>query len=135
MYVITDLCIKCRTCSSGCPANPNCTGHDCKNHCGIGYVCHMGAIVEEETQFVITEQCNDCGRCAYVCPMGAILWVSEHEDVSVDSELLSEGTGQEYRDPDAFEWPFDGRVLHDQPALFKTPFSGRRFHDQPALFY
>lgn len=72
MYVISSACIKCRTCSSGCPTNPDCEGYSCKNQCGIGYVCHIGAIVETETQYIITDICNDCGRCAEVCPMGAI---------------------------------------------------------------
>jgi Fe-S-cluster-containing hydrogenase component 2 len=72
VYVISSNCIKCRTCSSGCPTNPDCTGYSCKNQCGIGYVCHIGAIIEAETQFVITDKCIDCGRCAEVCPMGAI---------------------------------------------------------------
>jgi len=72
VYVISSTCIKCRTCSSGCPTNPDCEGSSCKNQCGIGYVCHVGAIIEAESQFIITDMCIDCGRCANVCPMGAI---------------------------------------------------------------
>lgn len=72
MYVITSACIKCGTCSGGCPITPNCDGHTCYIQCGTGMVCHARAIIEGETQYIITDKCTDCGRCALFCPVGAI---------------------------------------------------------------
>ena len=67
--------------------------------------------------------------------MGAIVWVPDDEDTTVDSELLPDGAEvEEDWDPDAFERPFNGRVYHDQPAPFATPFNGRRYHDKRSLF-
>ncbi len=73
MYVITSKCVKCGTCSKGCPITPGCDGHTCRIQCGTGLVCPAGAIIEGETQYIITDRCIDCGRCAIFCPHGAII--------------------------------------------------------------
>lgn len=72
MYVINGKCIKCDICARGCPIVPDCNGHKCRNQCGNGYVCSVGAIIEGKTQYIITDKCIDCGKCAAACPVGAI---------------------------------------------------------------
>jgi len=56
-YVITDACILCGACVSGCEA---------------------GAITEGETQSHINpELCVECGTCARNCPSEAVIFVEE----------------------------------------------------------
>lgn len=51
-YVITDACISCGACSTGCPVN---------------------AIEQGDTQYTIDAgACIDCGACTGTCPVGAI---------------------------------------------------------------
>jgi ferredoxin len=58
-YKVTDLCILCGACSSGCESN---------------------AITEGETQAHIdTSLCVECGTCERNCPSEAIIWVDESE--------------------------------------------------------
>lgn len=50
-YKITDACISCGACASGCP---------------------MDAISEGADKYVVdADKCIDCGACASVCPMDA----------------------------------------------------------------
>lgn len=79
MHVISRYCIKCDICAKGCPINPNCDGDKCRIYCS-GSVCPVGAIAEGETQYIITDKCNDCGRCVRVCPVGAISFKPEQGD-------------------------------------------------------
>jgi ferredoxin len=56
-YVVTDLCILCGACASG---------------------CESGAITEGETQSHIdTSRCIECGTCQRNCPSEAIIFVEE----------------------------------------------------------
>lgn len=58
-YVVTDTCILCGACVSG---------------------CEVGAITEAETQSIIDpELCIECGTCARNCPLEAIVYVDEEE--------------------------------------------------------
>ncbi len=51
-YVISDDCVSCGACASGCPS---------------------GAISEGESHYEIDpDTCIDCGACAGTCPSGAI---------------------------------------------------------------
>ncbi|HBB60202.1 MAG TPA: ferredoxin [Lachnospiraceae bacterium] len=51
-YVISDSCVMCGSCESGCP---------------------VGAISAGDSQYVIdADSCIDCGSCAGTCPVGAI---------------------------------------------------------------
>ncbi len=50
-YKITDDCINCGACESGCPAN---------------------AISEGEDKYIINpDLCTECSACAEVCPVSA----------------------------------------------------------------
>ncbi len=50
-YVITDDCVKCGLCAIECPAK---------------------AISESDTKYVVNPAlCNNSGKCAEVCPVGA----------------------------------------------------------------
>ena len=50
-YQISDACIKCGTCTDGCPVE---------------------AITEGEDRYVIdADACISCGNCAENCPVGA----------------------------------------------------------------
>ncbi|MBQ8831372.1 MAG: 4Fe-4S binding protein [Oscillospiraceae bacterium] len=52
-YKITDACVSCGSCASGCP---------------------MDAITEGEGMYVIdADTCVSCGACAGACPMDAIV--------------------------------------------------------------
>lgn len=56
-YVVTDLCILCGACISGCPSE---------------------AIHEGETQAIIDVNiCVECGTCESNCPTGAIIYELE----------------------------------------------------------
>jgi ferredoxin len=56
-YVVTDACILCGACISG---------------------CESGAITEGETQSCIDPSiCIECGTCEQNCPSDAIIWVDE----------------------------------------------------------
>ena len=58
-YVVTDECILCEACVTGCPSD---------------------AIEEGETQCHINlDICIECGTCEMNCPSGAIIWVEEPE--------------------------------------------------------
>lgn len=58
-YVVTELCILCGACISGCESN---------------------AITEGETQAIIDPKiCVECGTCERNCPSGAIIWVDDEE--------------------------------------------------------
>lgn len=61
-YVVTDECILCGACVSGCPSD---------------------AIEELETKTLIhVEICIECGTCEQNCPSGAIIWVDPEETAS-----------------------------------------------------
>ncbi|MFH0839163.1 MAG: 4Fe-4S binding protein [Candidatus Omnitrophota bacterium] len=50
-HIITDDCVKCGLCATECPKK---------------------AITEGEEKYIISSAlCNDSGRCAEVCPVGA----------------------------------------------------------------
>ncbi len=52
-YVITDACLSCGACASGCPVD---------------------AISEGDSKYVIdADVCLDCGACAGTCPVEAIV--------------------------------------------------------------
>ncbi|NLT39240.1 MAG: 4Fe-4S binding protein [Clostridiales bacterium] len=52
-YVITNSCVSCGSCESGCPVE---------------------AISAGDTQYVIDASlCVDCGACADTCPVSAII--------------------------------------------------------------
>jgi ferredoxin len=60
-YVVTEDCILCGACVSGCESN---------------------AITEGDTQSVIDETlCIECGTCKMNCPSDAIIYVEEGEAV------------------------------------------------------
>ena len=62
-YVVTDQCILCGACVSGCESN---------------------AITEGETQSHIDVTiCIECGTCQMNCPSDAILFVDETETTAV----------------------------------------------------
>lgn len=92
MYVISSKCTKCGICvETGCPIMPGCNGYKCRNQCGSGYVCPKGAIIEGKTQYIITDKCIDCGKCAKICPVGAILFVNpKGEHVVMKKEITSD---------------------------------------------
>jgi ferredoxin len=61
-YIVTDACILCGACVSG---------------------CESAAITEGERQAHIDASlCVECGTCARNCPSAAILFVDEGERVS-----------------------------------------------------
>ena len=61
-YIVTDVCIQCGACVSGCESN---------------------AIKEGETQSYIDQSiCIECGTCASNCPSEAIIYVDEKETAS-----------------------------------------------------
>jgi ferredoxin len=56
-YKVTDLCLQCGACISG---------------------CESGAITEGETQAIIDpEICIECGTCKMNCPSDAIIYEEE----------------------------------------------------------
>jgi len=58
-YVVTDECILCGACVTGCASD---------------------AIEEGETQCkILVELCIECGTCEMNCPSGAIIWVEDLE--------------------------------------------------------
>ena len=68
-YVVTDTCILCGACVSG---------------------CESGAITEGETQSHIDVNiCVECGTCERNCPSDAIIYVDEAE---VTAELPAQVT-------------------------------------------
>jgi ferredoxin len=70
-YKVTDLCILCGACSSGCESD---------------------AITEGDTQAHIDiSLCVECGTCERNCPSEAIIWVDDSE---VDAGALSPSVDQ-----------------------------------------
>jgi NAD-dependent dihydropyrimidine dehydrogenase PreA subunit len=70
-YVVSDECILCGACVSGC-AN--------------------GAIREGDTKSVIDPSlCVECGTCADNCPSGAIAFVEEKDEHTTPTPLLASG--------------------------------------------
>ena len=64
-YVVTDTCILCGACVSG---------------------CESGAITEGETQSHIDiNLCVECGTCERNCPSDAIIYVDEAEAAAIIS--------------------------------------------------
>jgi ferredoxin len=62
-YVVTDTCILCGACVSG---------------------CESGAITEGETQSHIDVNiCIECGTCESNCPSDAIIYVDEAEAAAI----------------------------------------------------
>jgi len=62
-YVVTDSCILCGACVSG---------------------CENGAIAEGETQSHIdVSLCVECGTCERNCPSDAIIYVDEAEAATI----------------------------------------------------
>jgi ferredoxin len=62
-YVVTDKCILCGACVSG---------------------CESGAITEGETQSHIDVNiCIECGTCERNCPSDAIIYVDEAEAAAI----------------------------------------------------
>jgi ferredoxin len=62
-YVITDACILCGACVSGCESD---------------------AITEGETQSHIdVSLCVECGTCERNCPADAIIYVSDEEAAAI----------------------------------------------------
>ena len=58
-YIVTDECIMCGACVTGCPSD---------------------AIEEGENQCrIIVALCIECGTCEQNCPSGAIIFVEEPE--------------------------------------------------------
>ncbi len=58
-YVVTETCILCGVCSSGCESE---------------------AITEGDTQAHIDpEICIECGKCESNCPVGAIIYIENEE--------------------------------------------------------
>jgi ferredoxin len=58
-YFITDECMQCGACESG---------------------CEVQAISEGEEKFVIDQEiCVECGTCEMNCPFDAIILISEEE--------------------------------------------------------
>jgi len=73
-YVVSDECIQCGACESGC-AN--------------------GAIHEGDCKSVIDyELCVECGTCAENCPVGAINFIEE-KDAKIPPAPLVEGSDVE----------------------------------------
>jgi uncharacterized Fe-S center protein len=59
-YVVTETCILCGACISG---------------------CESGAIREGETQsYIDVSICIECGTCEANCPSEAIIWVDETDE-------------------------------------------------------
>lgn len=62
-YVVTDACIQCGACVSG---------------------CESGAITEGEAQSHIDINiCIECGTCERNCPVDAIIYVDEAEAAAI----------------------------------------------------
>ena len=62
-YVVTDTCILCGACVSGCESD---------------------AITEGETQSHIdVNLCVECGPCERNCPVDAIIYVSDEEAAAI----------------------------------------------------
>lgn len=65
-YVVTEECILCGACVTG---------------------CENEAITEGETQSHIdTSKCIECGTCERNCPSGAIIFVDEAEAAQINGE-------------------------------------------------
>ena len=61
-YIVTDACIQCGACISGCESN---------------------AISEGDTQsYIDPSLCIECGTCKSNCPSEAIIYVEEKEAAS-----------------------------------------------------
>jgi ferredoxin len=71
-YKVTDLCILCGACSSGCESN---------------------AITEGDTQaYIDVNLCIECGTCERNCPSEAIIFEEESEPISVQNPKLTDQT-------------------------------------------
>ena len=70
-YIVTDTCILCGACVTGCESN---------------------AITEGETQSHIDiDLCVECGTCERNCPVEAIIW---EDDVEIGTQPASQSANR-----------------------------------------
>ncbi|MCF8062412.1 MAG: FAD-dependent oxidoreductase [Deltaproteobacteria bacterium] len=111
-YVDTDRCIGCMKCEMGCPIlAPSREQHGFAGRKAI-YVPFASAI--PQVPRLDAESCTLCGKCAGLCPTGAIDYFQKPRDLKIRTKALVLATGYKLlRDYPARAW---GEAA-DQPNL------------------
>ena len=111
-YVNTEACIGCMKCEKGCPVLvPSREQHGFAGRKAI-YVPFPSAI--PQVPRLDAENCTLCGRCAGLCPTGAVDYFQQPRDLTIRARALILATGYRlFRDYPARAW---GEAA-DQPNL------------------